>query len=260
MSDNYIEVSRQGAVAILTINRPKALNALNADLLDQLIDSIKNIQTADDISVLIITGSGEKAFVAGADIVEMKDMTPLQAVESANRGIAALDALEKLEIPVIAAVNGFALGGGFELALASDFIYASDNAKFAFPEVSLGIMPGFGGTQNLPRLVGPNLAKELIFTGKMLDAETAKTLGIVNQVVPQEQLMEVAVATAEKIAANGKMGVIAAKKTIVNGMNMPKNEAYRYESSQFGLLFSTDDQKEGMQAFVDKRKPQFSNR
>lgn len=259
MTDTLINVSRKDAVAILTINRPKALNALNSELLAQFAVALADIHKSDDVSVLIVTGSGEKAFVAGADIAEMKDMTPQQAVEFSCRGIAVLDALARLEIPVIAAVNGFALGGGFELALGCDFVYASDNARFAFPEVTLGIMPGFGGSLNLPRLIGPALAKELIFTGKMIDAETALKLGIVNKLVAQDKLMEVAVATADKIAANGKLGVAAAKNTIVNGLEMSKGEAYQYESSRFGLLFATEDQQEGMQAFLDKRKPQFEN-
>ena len=182
----------------------------------------------------------DRAFVAGADIREMLDIEPMQAVSFADRGLRVMQAIARMKKPVIAAVNGFALGGGFELALACDFIYASEAAVFGFPEVGLGIMPGFGGTQTLTRLVGPNVAKELILTGKRIDARQAKALGIVNEVTTAPQLLEKTLAAAQAIT-------------------MALDDALKFESGCFAILFSTDDQKEGMRAFVEKRKPDFKN-
>lgn len=259
MTGKFVEKRVDGSVCTLTITRPDALNALNSEVLTELEASLLEIDRDDAISVGVLTGSGDKAFIAGADIREMRDIEPLQAVAFAEQGLRVLQTLARMKIPVIAAVNGFALGGGFELALACDFIYAAESATFGFPEVGLGIIPGFGGTQTLPRLVGPNIARELIFTGKRIDAHQAKALGIVNEVIPSTELLDRAHDTARKIAANGGVAVALAKTAIAKGMNMAMDDALKFESGCFAILFSTEDQKEGMQAFVERRKPAFKN-
>lgn len=259
MSENQILTSTENSICTITINRPKSLNALNSQVLDTLIDIFHTISRDTDTHVVLLTGSGEKAFVAGADIAQMANMNSHDAIDFTRKGQTLIRMIEQLPKPVIAAVNGFALGGGFELALACDFIYASDNAKFALPEVTLGIMPGFGGTQNLPRLIGPNRSRELIFTGKMLSAAEAEHWGIVNAVTDQAELLNTAYATAKTIMKNGLIAVGFAKEAIDRGMNMAKDDAFLYESSIFGALCSTDDQKEGMRAFLEKRKANFKN-
>jgi enoyl-CoA hydratase len=212
------------------------------------------------VQAVVITGAGEKAFVAGADIKEMAAMTSYQGHQFALQGQRVMLLIEKMTKPVIAAVNGYALGGGLELALACDIIYASENAKVGFPEVSLGIIPGFGGTQNLSRLIGPNRAKELVFSGRIIPAQKALAWGIVNELCPQGELAERTMALAREIVKNGSLGVGYAKNAIVNGLNMTKEDGFRYESSLFGVLFATEDQKEGMGAFVEKRKARFQGR
>jgi enoyl-CoA hydratase len=212
------------------------------------------------VQAVVITGAGEKAFVAGADIKEMAAMTSYQGHQFALQGQRVMLLIEKMTKPVIAAVNGYALGGGLELALACDIIYASENAKLGFPEVSLGIIPGFGGTQNLSRLIGPNRAKELVFSGRIIPAQKALAWGIVNELCPQGELAERTMALAREIVKNGSLGVGYAKNAIVNGLNMTKEDGFRYESSLFGVLFATEDQKEGMGAFVEKRKARFQGR
>jgi len=245
-------------VAQLTVNRPQSLNALNSELLAELECAFYQLEHDPDVKVAILTGAGEKAFVAGADIKEMAEMSSLDAHQFALKGQRALLAIEKMKKPVIAAVNGYALGGGLELALACDFIYASDNAKVGFPEVSLGIMPGFGGTQNLARLIGPNRANEIIFSGKMIPAQKALAWGIVNELFPADELLAKALETATTIAGMGLVGVAYAKDAIANGLNMAKEDGLRYEASLFGVLFGTADQREGMAAFVEKRKAKFT--
>lgn len=247
-------------VALVTINRPASLNALNAELLGELESALHLIEQDERAQVVILTGAGEKAFVAGADIKEMAAMTSFEGHRFALKGQRVMLAIEKMSKPVIAAVNGYALGGGLELALACDFIYASENAKLGFPEVTLGIIPGFGGTQNLARLIGPNRAKELVLSGRMIPAQKALAWGVVNEVCPQGELAGKVRALAGEIAANGRLGVGYAKNAIVNGLNMSKEDGFRYESSLFGVLFATEDQKEGMGAFVEKRKAQFLGR
>jgi enoyl-CoA hydratase len=212
------------------------------------------------VKVIVITGTGEKAFVAGGDIKEMTNMDTLEALVFARKGQQVINYIERMTTPVIAAVKGYALGGGFELALACDFIYASDNAKFGLPEVTLGVIPGFGGTQNLARLIGPNKAKELIFSGKILSAQQAREWGIVNAVFPTEDLLDKVIEIARMIARNGMTAVACAKDVIINGLNMPKDGGLLYESSRFAALFSTEDQKEGMQAFIAKRKAEFKGK
>lgn len=260
MEYKNVLLSFEGEIGILTINRPKALNALNIETLKEIQRAVQEAKDHPELRGLIVTGSGEKAFVAGADITEMKGMNSLEALEFSRLGHATLEMLQNFDRPVIAAVNGFALGGGTEIALACDFIYASENAKFGLPEVTLGIFPGFGGTQRLPRLIGKGRAKELIFTGKMVGAREAFELGIVNRVVPQPSLMEEAKKVAGQIAANGAVGVRLAKMLVDSGFNIDLDEACLLESHAFGIGFATEDQKEGMTAFVEKRKPNFKGR
>lgn len=247
-------------VATITINRPKALNALNTGVLKELITALSESENDSATSVVILTGSGEKAFVAGADIKEMVSMNSKQAFDMSRLGVKIIEIVDRMSKPVIAAVNGFALGGGFEIALACDFIYASDNAKFGFPEVTLGVIPGLGGTQTLPRLVGPAVAKELIFSGKIIGAAEAKEFGIVNCICARDSLMTTVKELASKIASNGGQAVALAKDALFTGMNLSKEDAVRYESGLFGIAFSTEDQKEGMRAFIEKRKAVFKNR
>lgn len=245
-------------VATITINRPKAMNALNSTLLNELSSVLDEISTNEDIRVLVLTGAGEKAFVAGADIAELSKLSPLQAKLFVKNGHDAIGKLQALSIPVIAAVNGFALGGGSELALASDFIYASEAAKFGLPEMTLGIIPGFGGTQRLPRAVGANMAKEMIFTGKLISAAEAKEIGMVNKVVAPEALMEAVMKTATAIAAKGRVPLRAAKQAINNGLNVDLATGCAIEIDAFGLCFASSDAKEGTSAFLEKRKAVFN--
>jgi enoyl-CoA hydratase len=260
MDYKNILLSVEGDIGMLTINRPKALNALNIETLEEIQKGIQEIKQASTLKVLIITGAGEKAFVAGADIAEMKGMSPIEALNFSRMGHLTLKMIQDLDRPVLAAVNGFALGGGTEIALACDFIYASENAKFGLPEVTLGIFPGFGGTQRLPRLIGKGKAKELIFSGKMISAQEALQMGIVNRVIPLASLIEETKKAALQIAGNGAVGVRLAKMLIDAGFNMDLAEACSIESYAFGVGFATEDQKEGMTAFIEKRKPNFKGR
>jgi enoyl-CoA hydratase len=253
-------IETSDGVATLTINSPRTLNALNSEVLGELECALYELNLDVAVKVVIVTGAGEKAFVAGADIKEMSAMTAYEGHQFGLKGQRVMLAIEKMRKPVIAAVNGFALGGGLELALACDFIYASEKAKVGFPEVTLGIMPGFGGTQNLSRLIGPNKANELIFTGRMIDARKACEWGIVNEVFAPEELLPMAKETAAAIAKVGTQGVAYAKDAIANGLNMVKEDGFRYEASLFGVLFATGDQKEGMAAFVEKRKAAFTGK
>lgn len=247
-------------VARITVNRPASLNALNSQVLDELECTLHGVERDPAAQVVIITGAGDKAFVAGADIKEMAEMNSFEGHRFALKGQRVMLFIEKMTKPVIAAVNGYALGGGLELALACDVIYASDNAKLGFPEVTLGIIPGFGGTQNLARLIGPNKAKELVLSGRIIPAQKAQAWGVVNEVFPQAELAAKAMELAKEIAKNGSVGVGYAKNAIVNGLNMTKEDGFRYESSLFGVLFATEDQKEGMGAFVEKRKARFKGK
>ncbi|MBW2038899.1 MAG: enoyl-CoA hydratase/isomerase family protein [Deltaproteobacteria bacterium] len=244
-------------IALLKINRPKVLNALNRETLLELQQALKEVQGRADVQVVILTGEGEKSFVAGADIAEMKDMTPVEARAFSRLGHAALGMIENLKRPIIAAVNGYALGGGMEIALACDFIYASEKAKLGVPEVTLGIFPGFGATQRLPRLIGKGRAKELIFTGEMVDAQKAYSLGIVNKVFPHDTFLEEVKKTARKIAHNGPVAVSMAKESVNAGYDLGTEEGEAIEITTWANCFATYDQKEGMGAFLDKKKPQF---
>jgi enoyl-CoA hydratase len=260
MSYDHIIMKIEDGVGLLTINRPAALNALNTGLLNELYKAVGDIEQDEDIRALIITGAGEKAFVAGADITELATLNAIQGKYFVANGHQTMSALQKLPIPVIAAVNGFALGGGLELALACDFIYASENAKFGLPEITLGLIPGFGGTQRLARIIGKNMAKELIFTGRMLSAAEAFQLGFVNKVVPLGQLMEETVKTARTIAAKGKVSINAAKQTINQGLNVDLATACEIEIDAFALCVASEDAKEGTLAFLEKRKPKFNGK
>jgi len=251
-------IENSDGVVTLTINRPQALNALNSEVLTELGAALCQLEGDTAARVIVLTGAGDKAFVAGADIKEMAAMTACEGHRFGHNGQQVMLAMQKMKTPVIAAVNGFALGGGLELALACDFIYASTNARLGFPEVTLGIMPGFGGTQNLARRIGTGKANELIFTGKMINAEKAHAWGIVNETFAPEELLAKARETAATIAGVGLLGVAYAKDAIANGVNMTKEDGFRYEAALFGVLFSSHDQKEGMAAFVDKRKPAFN--
>ena len=247
----------EGPIAEITINRLKSLNALDTQTLNELDQVTKEIEQNQDIRIVIITGAGEKTFVAGADVSEMKDYNSLQGRTFARLGQRVFSNIENMPQIVIAAVNGFALGGGCELAMACDIRLASTKAKFGQPEVSLGIIPGFAGTQRLPRLVGKGIAKEIIFTGEIISVEEAYRIGLVNKVYEPEELLPKAMELAQKILKNGPCGVSLAKSAINNGMNMNDESAYNYEAEVIGLCFSTEDQKEGMLAFVEKRKPIF---
>lgn len=257
MEFKYLQTENSDGVATLTINRREAMNSLNSAVLAELECALYGLDLDVSVKVVVITGAGEKAFVAGADIKEMSEMSAFEGHAFGRTGQRVMLLIEKMKKPVIAAVNGFALGGGLELALACDFIYASEKAKLGFPEVGLGIMPGFGGTQNLSRLIGPNRANELIFSGRMITAEKAHAWGIVNEVFPPEELLAKTLETAREIAGKGTLGVACAKDAIANGLNMGKEDGFRYEAALFGVLFSTGDQREGMGAFLEKRKADF---
>jgi len=257
MTWKNIEKNIEGGVATVTINRPKALNALNYDTLKEMLDCFGEIGTSRDIHAVIITGSGEKAFVAGADISFMGELEPIEARQFAKLGHEIMDVIERLPQPVIAAVNGFALGGGCELALACDIRLASENAKFGQPEVNLGVLPGFGGTQRLPRLVGKGHANELLFSGKMINAEEACRIGLINRVIPQEKLLEECIALAEMIVAKAPVAVRLCKEAVNNGLEIDLARGCGYEADLFGICFASKDQKEGMKAFLEKRAPQF---
>jgi len=246
--------------ATVTVNRPKALNALNAATLKELLDCFNAIAADGAVQVVILTGGGEKAFVAGADISEMQPLDAVTAREFAQLGHQLAAAVENLPKPVIAAVNGFALGGGCELSLCCDIRLASDNAKFGQPEVNLGVIPGFGGTQRLARLVGKGLASELVFTGEMIDAAEAHRIGLVNKVYPPADLLPAARRMAGKIASKGLIAVGFAKACLRDGLETDLVRACAMEADLFGLCFATADQKEGMQAFLEKRPAAFSGK
>ncbi len=244
-------------IGTVSINRPKALNALNIETLHELQQAFHELEDHPGVKVVILTGAGDRAFIAGADILEMRDMSCLEAVRFSKLGHATLDQIEGLKKVVIAAVNGFALGGGTEVALACDFAFASEKAKFGLPEVTLGVFPGFGGTQRLPRLIGKAKAKELILTGAVISAGEARDLGIVNRVFPAESLIEETGKVAAKIASNGPIAVQLAKTAVDKGYDMGLKEGCHMEAVSFGGCFTTLDQREGMTAFVEKRKPEF---
>ena len=259
MEFKTILLSHQDAIWTLTINRPESLNALNSNVLDELEKAIEILseKPLTEAKCLIITGSGEKAFVAGADIKEINSLDTVKGMQFAQKGQKIFQDLEKLQIPVIAAVNGFALGGGMELALACDFIFASENAKMGLPEVTLGLIPGFGGTVRLSRVVGLNRAKELIFSGEVITAAEAYRMGLVNHLVMPAELMAFTYKKAATIASRGPVAVQHAKKSIMRAHDQDTESGMNTEAVEFSHLFTTADFKEGTNAFIEKRKAQF---
>lgn len=260
MTYENLLVENENGITVVTLNRPKAMNALNEQTLLELQDVFIGFSLNDESQVIIITGSGEKAFVAGADIAAMQPLSALEARQFAKLGHQVMRHIEACPKPVIAAVNGFALGGGCELALGCDIRIVSENARFGQPEVNLGVIPGFGGTQRLARLIGKGRALELIFTGAMIDAAEAYRIGLANKVVPLDQLLDTAKKMAATIISKGPYAVRLAKEAVRNGLELDLERANQYESELFGLCFATVDQKEGMQAFLEKRQAEFKGK
>lgn len=253
-------LEKQGNVAIVKINRPDKLNALNAATMEEIKQVFLSLRNDESVYVIILTGSGEKAFVAGADIKELNSLDMISAKAFAEKGQEIFYSVENMNKPVIAAVNGFALGGGCELALSCHIRLASDNAKFGQPEVNLGIIPGYGGTQRLTRLINSGRSAEMIFTGDLVDANEALRIGLVNHVYPQAELLPKAIEMANKIASKGQHAVHLALKAINIVDQMSDTEGQKYEASLFALCCGTDDFKEGTNAFLEKRKPNFTNK
>jgi enoyl-CoA hydratase/carnithine racemase len=251
---------RRGAIAYVTVNRPKVLNALNAPTWQDLRTAFEDAQNDPAVRGVILTGAGDKAFIAGADISGLAQATAIDAERSSRFGQQALDLIENLGKPVVAAINGFALGGGCETAMACTIRLAVDHAKFGQPEVKLGLLPGGGGTQRLPRLIGKGRALQLILSGGMISAQEAYRIGLVNEVVPASELMPRAEAILKEIAANAPLAVRYALDAVNKGMETSQNEGLSLEASYFGLCAGTDDKKEGTSAFLEKRAPQFRGR
>ena len=249
-----------GAIATITINRPKALNALNRAVLEEITRVLRDVRHDPSVRVLIVTGAGDRAFVAGADIAAMADMQIVDGLEFTRLGHRVMQAFEELPIPVIAAVNGFALGGGLELALACDLIIASEKARFGQPEINLGIIPGFGGTQRLPHRIGHARARELIMTGEMFDAKSGYEWGLVNKVVAPDQLMAETRKLAEMIASKSGFALRQAKAALRAAATMAEDAGLRFEQNTFGGLFASADKSEGMKAFLEKREPKWQHK
>jgi enoyl-CoA hydratase len=244
-------------VAVIKFNRPKALNAVNTEVLRELGQAMDEIENDSKVRALVLTGEGAKSFVAGADISQMVNLSPIQLRKFSRDGQEILFRIEALPIPVIACVNGFALGGGTEIAMACDFIYASENAKFGQPEITLGVIPGFGGTQRLSRLVGKSMAKELCMTGVIISAQEAKDIGLVNKVFPPERLWDEAMKTAKAMASKGRVSMRAMKRCVDRGYDVDLHSGCYMESDAFALCMASPDGKEGMTAFLEKRPAEF---
>lgn len=259
MEYSFLKIANEGNICILTISAPKSLNALNSVILNEIGNFCDHFD-CNKYRCLIVTGDGEKSFVAGADISEMATLNVPQGQTFGQKGAAVFRKIEKLHVPVIAAVNGFALGGGCELAMACDIRICSDNARFGQPEVGLGIIPGFSGTVRMARLIGMGMAKELIYTGRTVKADEALRIGLVNAVYPQAELLEQALLMAKKIATNAPLAVKAAKLCINAEYDMDADEAIMYENGIFGHCFATEDQKNGMAAFLNKGKCEFQGK
>jgi enoyl-CoA hydratase len=256
---DYVTINFDDNVATLTIDRQEKLNALDPQVVEEIGQALLELE-AEGPRAIVVTGAGERAFIAGADIGAMSVMSPLEAKRFSEIGHAAMALLDRSPIPTIAAVNGFALGGGCEVALACDIRIAAENATFGFPEVGLGILPGMGGTQRLPRLVGPALAKELIFTGRRISAEEAREIGLVNRVVAEGEALDAARELAAGISDNGPLAVRHAKAAANRSLDVDLISGLEYEADQFALLFATEDAREGMTAFSEKRRPEFEGR
>jgi enoyl-CoA hydratase len=257
MSDVLLLEKLDGHVALLTINRPDKMNALNGAVREAIFAALDELRDDDDVRVVVFTGAGDKAFIAGADIGEFKDAAPAGQYRAMQRG-DIYSALEDFPKPVIAMINGYCLGGGCELAMACDIRIASDNARLGQPEVNLGIIPGGGGTQRLPRLAGEGQAMRLILSGDLIKADEAERIGLVEQMVPAAELREHTLGLAGRIAARGPISLQAAKETILAARRMPLDEGLKFERAWFGLLFSTKDMDEGVSAFLEKRPPEFT--
>ncbi len=246
-------------VAVLTVNRPAALNALDPDTIRELGTALRQLEEDRDVHVVVLTGAGDKAFIAGGDISVMVSLGPLEAREAARSAQKLFCQIEKMPKVVIAAINGYALGGGCELAMACDIRLAAESAKIGQPEVNLGIIPGWAGTQRLPRLVGKGVAKQMLLTGEMISARRAQAIGLVNEVYPDDELLSAARELAVRIAAKPQVAVRLIKEAVDNGLEMSSERAFEYEADLFGLCFATEDQKEGMNAFLQKRPPVWKN-
>ena len=255
-----IKFEKKNQIAYVTIDRPKVLNALNMATMQELKQAFAAIKDDDEVRVAILTGAGEKAFVAGADIGELSQHTPVSAKEYTHKGQAIIDAIENLGKPVIACINGFALGGGCELAMACTMRIASENAKLGQPEVKLGLIPGYGGTQRLPRLVGRGIAMQLALTGEMIGAQEAHRIGLVNEVVPAGELIARAEAIAAKIIANAPLAIQYAMEAVNHGLDLPLAEGLYLEATLFGVCCATEDKNEGTKAFLEKRPAQFKGK
>lgn len=255
--DQYIRCVKENAVAVVTIDRPKALNALNLDVLQELHDTMELLDGDSSVKVVIVTGAGEKAFVAGADIASMSTMTPEEALAFAETGHRTMNRIAAMKKVTIAAINGFALGGGCELAMACDIRIASSKARMGIPEVTLGVIPGFGGTQRLSRLVGPGMAMELLATGRQVKADEAWAIGLVNRIVEPEELMVACIEMARKIAGNSASAIALGKQAVCSGLETDLAHGLELEQRAFALTFATADQKEGMSAFLEKRPANF---
>jgi enoyl-CoA hydratase len=258
MSYENLLFEKENGIGIITINRPKVLNALNKATMTELKELVEKIAQDSEVAVVIITGSSEKSFVAGADIAEMAGLSALEGRSWGKFSQAVFDQIENLPKPVIAAVNGYALGGGCELSMSCDIRIAAANAKFGQPEVLLGVIPGFAGTQRLPRLIGKGRAKELLFTGDPIDANEAYRIGLVNKVVAADQLIDAAKKMAAKIISRSPIAVRLCKAAVNEGLDMDLQSGEAYEAEAFGICFATADQKEGMTAFIEKRKASFT--
>lgn len=258
MDYKYFKFGIEKSIGILTFNRPEVLNALNSDMLSEMSAILGQIGTNEEVHCLVLTGAGEKAFIAGADIAEINALSPLAARTFSQLGQSVIDGLQRLPIPVIGAVNGYALGGGCEIALACDFIYASETAIFGLPEINLGIIPGFGGTQRLPRMIHTGKARELIFTGKHISAQEALKAGLVNECLPADSLLPKVYEVAGLIAQKGKASLQAAKSAIRQGLNCDLNTGLEIERDAFALCISSPDAREGTNAFLEKRKATFT--